>query len=96
MAPHLLLFAVETIGLFAVVLLGSRLIACAPARRNVQLAALICLNAACARLLARVDRTFWDAGLTGTWKKLALDLRCKISSPAVSIEQNPLAIQQVS
>jgi uncharacterized protein (TIGR02001 family) len=22
-----------------------------------------------------VDRTFWDAGVTGTWKKLALDLR---------------------
>ena len=22
-----------------------------------------------------VDRTFWDAGITGTWKKLALDLR---------------------
>jgi len=22
-----------------------------------------------------VDRTFWDAGLTGTWKQLALDLR---------------------
>jgi uncharacterized protein (TIGR02001 family) len=22
-----------------------------------------------------VDRTFWDAGLTGTWKKLSLDLR---------------------
>jgi hypothetical protein len=22
-----------------------------------------------------VDRTFWDAGVTGTWKQLALDLR---------------------
>ena len=22
-----------------------------------------------------VDRTFWDAGVTGTWKKLSLDLR---------------------
>jgi hypothetical protein len=22
-----------------------------------------------------VDRTFWDAGITGTWKKLSLDLR---------------------
>ena len=59
MAPHLLLFAVEAIGLFAVVLLGSRLIVSAPTRRNVQLAALICLNAACARLLAREEYAFW-------------------------------------
>src|SRR6185503_6576609 len=59
MKPHLLFFAVEAIGLFAVVLLGSRLIVSAPARRNVQLAALICLNAACARLLARQEYSFW-------------------------------------
>ena len=59
MKPHLLFFAVEAIGLFAVVLLGSRLIVSAPARRNVQLAALICLNAACARLLARQEYGFW-------------------------------------
>ncbi len=59
MASHLLFFAVETIGLFAVVLLGSRLIVSAPARRNVQLAALICLNAACARLLARQEYSFF-------------------------------------
>ena len=59
MAMHLLFFAVETIGLFAVVLLGSRLIVSAPERRNVQLAALICLNAACARLLARQEYSFW-------------------------------------
>lgn len=59
MKAHLLFFAVETIGLFAVVLLGSRLIVSAPARRNVQLAALICLNAACARLLARQEYSFW-------------------------------------
>lgn len=59
MALHLLFFAVETIGLFAVVLLGSRLIVSAPERRNVQLAALICLNAACARLLARQEYSFW-------------------------------------
>jgi hypothetical protein len=59
MAPHLLLFAVEAIGLFAVVLLGSRLIVSAPTRRNVQLAALICFNAACARLLARQEYAFW-------------------------------------
>jgi AraC-like DNA-binding protein len=59
MKPHLLFFAVETIGLFAVVLLGSRLLVSAPARRNVQLAALICLNAACARLLARQEYSFW-------------------------------------
>jgi AraC-like DNA-binding protein len=59
MAPHLVLFAVEAIGLFAVVLLGSRLMVSAPARRNVQLAALICLNAACARLLARQEYAFY-------------------------------------
>jgi AraC-like DNA-binding protein len=59
MKPHLLFFAVETIGLFAVVLLGSRLIVSAPARRNVQLAALICLNAACARLLARQEYSYF-------------------------------------
>jgi AraC-like DNA-binding protein len=59
MSLHLLFFAVETIGLFAVVLLGSRLIVSAPARRNVQVAALICLNAACARLLARQEYSFW-------------------------------------
>ena len=59
MAMHLLFFAIETIGLFAVVLLGSRLIVSAPERRNVQLAALICLNAACARLLARQEYSFW-------------------------------------
>ena len=59
MPLHLLFFAVETIGLFAVVLLGSRLIASAPARRNVQLAALICLNAACARLLARQEYSYF-------------------------------------
>ena len=59
MAMHLLFFAIETIGLFAVVLLGSRLIVSAPALRNVQLAALICLNAACARLLARQEYASW-------------------------------------
>lgn len=59
MAPHLLFFAIETIGLFTVVLLGSRLIVAAPARRNVQLAALICLNSACARLLARQEYSFF-------------------------------------
>jgi AraC-like DNA-binding protein len=59
MAPHLLFFAVETIGLFTVALLGSRLIVAAPARRNVQLAALICLNSACARLLARQEYGFF-------------------------------------
>lgn len=59
MSPHLLFFAVESIGLFAVMLLGSRLIVSAPARRNVQLAALICVNAACARLLARQEYSFW-------------------------------------
>jgi AraC-like DNA-binding protein len=59
MAPHLLFFAIETIGLFTVALLGSRLIVSAPARRNVQLAALICLNSACARLLARQEYSFW-------------------------------------
>ena len=59
MPLHLVFFAVETIGLFAVVLLGSRLIGSAPARRNVQLAALICLNAACARLLARQEYSYF-------------------------------------
>jgi AraC-like DNA-binding protein len=59
MPLHLVFFAVETIGLFAVVLLGSRLIVSAPARRNVQLAALICLNAACARLLARQEYSYF-------------------------------------
>lgn len=59
MAPHLLFFAVETIGLFTVVLLGSRLIFSAPARRTVQLAALICFNSACSRLLARQDYAFY-------------------------------------
>ncbi|HKS57927.1 MAG TPA: helix-turn-helix transcriptional regulator [Steroidobacteraceae bacterium] len=62
MTPHLLLFAVETIGLFTVVLLGSRLIGAAPSRRNVQLAALICLNSACARLLARQEYAFFIPG----------------------------------
>src|SRR5262245_35298424 len=59
MAAHLLFFAVETIGLFTVALLGSRLIVSAPARRTVQLAALICIDSACARLLARQDYAFW-------------------------------------
>ena len=59
MAPHLLFFAVEAIGVFTVVLLGSRLIFSAPARRTVQLAALICMNSACSRLLARQDYAFW-------------------------------------
>jgi AraC-like DNA-binding protein len=59
MAPHLLFFAIDTIGLFTAVLLGSRLIVSAPARRTVQLAALICMNSACSRLLARQDYAFW-------------------------------------
>jgi AraC-like DNA-binding protein len=59
MSGHLLFFAVETVGLFTVVLLGSRLILSAPARRTVQLAAFICINSACARLLARQDYAFW-------------------------------------
>jgi AraC-like DNA-binding protein len=59
MPLHLVFFAVETVGLFAVLLLGSRLLVSAPARRNVQLAALICLNAACARLLARQEYSYF-------------------------------------
>jgi AraC-like DNA-binding protein len=59
MAPHLAFFAVEVIGLFAIVLLGSRMISSNPARLTAQLAAFICLNAACGRLLARYEYGPW-------------------------------------
>jgi AraC-like DNA-binding protein len=59
MAPHLALFAIEVIGLFAIVLLGSRMISSSPARLTAQLAAFICLNAACGRLLARYEYGPW-------------------------------------
>ena len=80
MALHLLFFAVETIGLFAVVLLGSRLIVSAPERRNVQLAALICLNAACARLLARQEYSFWIPA--------AYDIDVGVLAPAMNLLRN--------
>lgn len=59
MAPHLAFFAIEVIGMFAIVLLGSRMISSSPARLTAQLAALICLNAACGRLLARHEYGPW-------------------------------------
>jgi AraC-like DNA-binding protein len=80
MAPHLLFFAVETIGLFTVVLLGSRLLSCAPARRNVQLAALICVNAACARLLARQEYSFFIPA--------AYEIDVGVFAPAMNLLRN--------
>ena len=59
MAPHLLLFAVEAIGLFAVVLLGSRLIVCAPDTSQRATCRAHLSQRGVRRLLAREEYAFW-------------------------------------
>lgn len=81
MAPHLLLFSIEAIGLFSIVLLGLRVFLAAPAARSAQILALICFNCACARLLAWHEYGFWipdaydiDVGLLAAPMNIARNL----------------------
>jgi AraC-like DNA-binding protein len=59
MPMHLFFFTVDVIGLFAVLLFGLRVLVTSSKQRNAQLIALICLNSACAIILARQDYAFW-------------------------------------
>jgi AraC-like DNA-binding protein len=59
MSTQLLFFAIDVIGCFSVMLFGLRVLVTSPKQRNARLVALICLNSACAIVLARQDYAFW-------------------------------------
>jgi AraC-like DNA-binding protein len=59
MSMQLLFFAVDVIGFFSVLLFGLRVLVTSPRQPNARLIALICLNSACAIVLARQDYAFW-------------------------------------
>lgn len=59
MSTQLVFFAIDAIGFFSVLLFGSRILATRPKQTNARLIALICLNSACAIVLARQDYAFW-------------------------------------
>jgi AraC-like DNA-binding protein len=59
MSTQLLFFAVDVIGFFSVLLFGLRVLVTSPKQTNARLIALICLNSACAIVLARQDYAFW-------------------------------------
>jgi AraC-like DNA-binding protein len=59
MSAQLLFFAVDVIGIFSILLFGSRVLVTSGKRRNARLLALICVNSACAIILARQDYAFW-------------------------------------
>jgi AraC-like DNA-binding protein len=52
-------FAVDVIGFFSVLLFGLRVLVTSPKRQNARLLALICINSACAIVLARQDYAYW-------------------------------------
>jgi AraC-like DNA-binding protein len=59
MATPLLLFAVDVIGFFSVLLFGLRVLVTSPKQLNARLIALICFSAACGIALARQDFAYW-------------------------------------
>jgi AraC-like DNA-binding protein len=59
MPAQLFFFAVDVIGFFSVLLFGLRVLVTSPTQQNARLLALICLNSACAIVLARQDYAFW-------------------------------------
>jgi AraC-like DNA-binding protein len=78
---HLLIFAVDVVGMFAALLIGLRLLGANPRHPTSQLLALLCLNSICARLLARHEYAFWipdvlqfDVGSIETALNLARNL----------------------
>lgn len=59
MSSQLLFLAIDVIGVFAVLLIGLRLMLTNPTQPTSQLLALVCLDSACARLLARHEYAVW-------------------------------------
>jgi AraC-like DNA-binding protein len=59
MSAQLLFFAIDVIGVFSILLLGVRVLITSPKQLNARLLALICLNSACAVVLARQDYAYW-------------------------------------
>jgi AraC-like DNA-binding protein len=59
MSAQQFFFAVDAIGFFSVLLFGLRVLVTSAKERNARLIALICLNSACAIVLARQDYGFW-------------------------------------
>lgn len=81
MTWHLAYFAVEVIGLFSILVVGAREFASQPKLPTAQLFALLCLNSACARVLARHEYAYWipeafqiDVGILQTPMDLARNL----------------------
>jgi AraC-like DNA-binding protein len=59
MSAHQFFFTVDVIGFFSVLLFGLRTLVTSAKQRNARLVALICLNSACAIVLARQDYAYW-------------------------------------
>jgi AraC-like DNA-binding protein len=59
MSRQLFFFAIDVIGFSSILLFGLRVLVTRPRQLNAQLIALICLNTACAIILARQDYAFW-------------------------------------
>lgn len=81
MTWHLTYFALEVIGFFSIVVVGARELASKPNLPTAQLFALLCLDSACARILARHEYAFWipeafriDVGILQTPMDLARNL----------------------
>ena len=55
MSAPALYFAIDVIGVFSILLLGLRVLITSPKQLNARLLAVICLNSACAVVLARQD-----------------------------------------
>jgi AraC-like DNA-binding protein len=59
MSAQLFFYSLDVIGFFSVLLFGLRVLITSAKQRNAQLIALMCLNSACAIVLARQDYAFW-------------------------------------
>jgi AraC-like DNA-binding protein len=59
MSTQQLFFTVDVIGFFSVLLFGLRVLVTSAKQRNARLIALICLDSACAIVLARQDYAYW-------------------------------------
>jgi AraC-like DNA-binding protein len=59
MSAQALFFAIDVIGIFSILLLGTRVLISSPKQLNARLLALICFNSACAVVLARQDYACW-------------------------------------
>src|SRR5262245_27748881 len=58
MTPQLF-FATDVIAVFSVLVIGARVLASRPSSYNARLIAIICVNSACMRVLARHEYQFW-------------------------------------